>query len=130
MELEKKIRAKGFDLNDFLDQMEEMKKMGPLDQLLGMIPGMNAKALQGLSVDEKKLDRIKAIIRSMTMKERSNPNIIDASRKKRIASGSGTGVQDVNRLLKDFEQINKMMKMMNQKGKKGFKGMKNMQFPF
>ncbi len=130
LELEKKIRAKGFDLNDFLDQMEEMKKMGPLDQLLGMIPGMNAKALQGLSVDEKKLDRIKAIIRSMTMKERSNPNIIDASRKKRIASGSGTGVQDVNRLLKDFEQINKMMKMMNQKGKKGFKGMKNMQFPF
>lgn len=130
LELEKKIRAKGFDLNDFLDQMEEMKKMGSLEQLLGMIPGVNAKALQGLSVDEKRLDRIKAIIRSMTMKERNNPQIIDASRKKRIAAGSGTTVQDVNRLLKDFEQINKMMKMMNQKGKKGFKGMKNMQFPF
>ncbi len=130
IELEKKIRAKGFDLNDFLDQMEEMQKMGPLDELLGMIPGVDGKALKGMSVDENKIKRIKAIIRSMTMKERINPGIIDASRKKRIAAGSGTGVPDVNRLLKDFEQINKMMKSFNKKGKKGFKGMKNMQFPF
>lgn len=130
LELEKKIRAKGFDLNDFLDQMEEMQKMGPLDQILGMIPGVDSKALKGLSVDDKKIKRIKAMIQSMTMKERINPNIIDAGRKKRIAAGSGTGVPDVNRLLKDFEQINKMMKMFNKKGKKGFKGMKNMPFPF
>jgi signal recognition particle subunit SRP54 len=86
--------------------------------------------MKGLSVDENRLKRIKAIIQSMTKKERSNPDIINASRKKRIASGSGTEVQDVNRLLKDFEQVNKLMKMMNKKGKRGLKGMKNMPFPF
>lgn len=130
LEMEQKLRSKGFDLNDFLEQMEEMKKMGPLDQLLGMIPGFDSKAMKGLSVDENRLKRIKAIIQSMTKKERSNPDIINASRKKRIASGSGTEVQDVNRLLKDFEQVNKLMKMMNKKGKRGLKGMKNMPFPF
>jgi signal recognition particle subunit SRP54 len=130
LEMEQKLRSKGFDLNDFLEQMEEMQKMGPLDQLLGMIPGFDSKAMKGLSVDENRLKRIKAIIQSMTKKERSNPDIINASRKKRIASGSGTEVQDVNRLLKDFEQVNKLMKMMNKKGKRGLKGMKNMPFPF
>jgi signal recognition particle subunit SRP54 len=118
LEMEQKLRSKGFDLNDFLEQMEEMQKMGPLDQLLGMIPGFDSKAMKGLSVDENRLKRIKAIIQSMTKKERSNPDIINASRKKRIASGSGTEVQDVNRLLKDFEQVNKLMKMMNKKGKR------------
>jgi signal recognition particle subunit SRP54 len=130
LEMEQKLRSKGFDLNDFLEQMEEMQKMGPLDQLLGMIPGFDSKAMKGLSVDENRLKRIKAIIQSMTKKERSNPDIINASRKKRIASGSGTEVQDVNRLLKNFEQVNKLMKMMNKKGKRGLKGMKNMPFPF
>ena len=108
--LEAKIRQNTFNLDDFLAQMQQMKKMGPLTQLVKMIPGINAKAIDEADIDERKVDRVEAIIKSMTMKERENPSIIDASRKKRIAAGSGNQVSDVNLLLKQFEQMQKMMK--------------------
>ncbi|OLS01737.1 signal recognition particle protein [Tissierella creatinophila] len=126
MELEKKIRTSQFTFEDFLDQLEQMKNLGPLDQILGMIPGMNAKALKGLDVNEKDIGRIEAIIKSMTKKERQTPEIIDSSRRKRIASGSGTTIPEVNKLLKQFKETKKMMKKftemektMKKKGKFG-----------
>ncbi|NLV89681.1 MAG: signal recognition particle protein [Tissierellia bacterium] len=127
LELEKKIRTQQFTFDDFLDQLEQMKSLGPLDQLLGMIPGVNSKALKGLDVNEKDINRIQAIIQSMTKKERENPDIIDSSRRKRIARGSGTTVQDVNKLLKQFKETKKMMKKftdmektLKKRGKFGF----------
>ncbi|MBU5426508.1 signal recognition particle protein [Tissierella pigra] len=127
MELEQKIRNQEFSFDDFLDQLEQMKSLGPIDQLIGMIPGMNSKALKGLDVNEKDINRIKAIIQSMTKKERDNPDIIDSSRRKRIAQGSGTSVQEVNKILKQFKETKKMMKRftdmektMKKKGKFGF----------
>ncbi len=127
MELEQKIRSQQFSFDDFLDQLDQMKNLGPIDQLLGMIPGMNSKALKGLDVNEKDINRIKAIIQSMTKKEKDNPDIIDSSRRKRIAQGSGTTVQDVNKILKQFKETKKMMKRftdmektMKKKGKLGF----------
>lgn len=127
MELEQKIRSQQFSFDDFLDQLDQMKNLGPIDQLLGMIPGMNSKALKGLDVNEKDINRIKAIIQSMTKKEKDNPDIIDSSRRKRIAQGSGTTVQDVNKILKQFKETKKMMKRftdmektMKKKGKFGF----------
>jgi len=127
MELEKKIRTQQFSFDDFLDQLEQMKALGPIDQLVGMIPGMNSKALKGLDVNEKEIVRIQAIIQSMTKKEKDNPDIIDSSRRKRIAQGSGTTVQDVNKILKQFKETKKMMKKftdmektMKKKGKFGF----------
>ena len=126
IELEKKIRSQQFTLEDFLDQLEEMKNLGPIDELMGMIPGMNSKALKGLSVDDKEIIKIQAIIQSMTPSERENPSIIDSKRRKRIAQGSGTTVQDVNKLLKQFKETQKMMKRftdmektMKKKGKFG-----------
>lgn len=126
MELEKKIRTSQFTFDDFLDQLEQMKSMGPLDQIMGMIPGVNSKALKGLDVSEKDINRIQAIIKSMTKKEKTNPEIIDSSRRKRIAKGSGTKVQEVNKLLKQFKETKKMMKQftnmektMKKKGKFG-----------
>lgn len=110
IELEKKIRSQQFTFEDFLDQLQQMKKMGPLSSLLEMIPGMNAGKMKGLEVDDREMARTEAIINSMTKKERVNPDIINASRRKRIAAGSGTTIQDVNRLLKNFEQTKKMMK--------------------
>jgi signal recognition particle subunit SRP54 len=110
MELEKKIRTQSFTFEDFLDQLQQMKKMGPLSSLLEMIPGMNSSKMKGLQVDDKEMGRTEAIIHSMTKKERVDPNIINASRRKRIAAGSGTSVQEVNKLLKNFEQTKKMMK--------------------
>ncbi len=104
LELEEKIRQNTFNLDDFLTQMQQMKKMGPLSSLLKMVPGVDAKALDGANIDERKLDRVEAIIKSMTMQEREKPEIINASRKKRIAAGSGNQVSDVNLLLKQFEQ--------------------------
>ena len=98
LELEKKIRTAQFTFDDFLDQLDQMKNLGPLDQIMGMIPGMNSKALKGLDVSEKDISRIEAIIKSMTKKERETPEIIDSSRRKRIAAGSGTSVQEVNKL--------------------------------
>ncbi len=108
--LEEKIRKNQFDLEDFLDQLQQMKKMGPLSQLVRMIPGVDAKALENVDLDDGRTKRVEAIIQSMTKKERHNPSIINASRKKRIAAGSGTMVQDVNLLLRQFEQMQKMMK--------------------
>ncbi len=125
-QLEEKLRKSKFDFNDFLDQMQQMKKMGPLNQILGMLPGVNAKQLGNLQVDEKKMAHIEAIILSMTQKERENPEIINPSRKRRIAAGSGVEVYEVNALMKRFEQMQKMVKMMTKGGKKGMKGMKGM----
>ncbi len=124
-QLEQKIRQQRFDLQDFLDQMEQMKNMGPLSGLAGMLPGVNAKALEGAQIDEKQMARTEAIIKSMTPRERENPQIMDASRKRRIATGSGTSVQDVNRLLKQFDDMQKLMKQFMGKGKKMRK-----RFPF
>ncbi len=109
-ELEQKILKQQFSLDDYLIQMQQMKKMGPLGDLLKMVPGVDAKALSSANIDEKKLLRIEAMITSMTKKERTNPSIINSSRKKRIADGSGTKVQDVNLFLRQFEQMQKMMK--------------------
>ena len=101
--------------------------MGPISKLAGMIPGVNAKALEGAQVDEKQMARTEAIIRSMTPKERENPHIMDASRKRRVAAGSGTQVQDVNRLLKQFDDMQKLMKQFNNpnfmKKNKKFRGL-------
>ena len=108
--LEDKIRHNSFNLDDFLAQMQLMKKMGPLTQIMKMIPGVNAKAIDNADIDERKLDRVEAIIKSMTMRERENPSIINASRKRRIAAGSGNNVSDVNLFLKQFEQMQQMMK--------------------
>jgi len=109
-ELEKKLRKQQFTLEDFLDQMDQLKKMGPLDQILGMIPGISAGKLKGLQVEESQLKRVEAIIQSMTPGERRKPQIIGASRKQRIARGSGTSTQDVNRLLQQFQQMQKLFK--------------------
>ncbi len=127
-EMEKKFRKDDFNLDDFLDQMQQVRKLGPLDQLLGMLPGMgNLKKLQDVKIDEKELARVEAIIRSMTKKERRDSSIINGSRRKRIALGSGTKVQDVNKLIKQFSEAKKMMKKfqdMQKMGKKGFGGFK------
>lgn len=123
--LEEKIRSNKMSLDDFLEQMEAMQKMGDLNDILKMIPGMNSKALSGVNVDEKQLERTKAVIRSMTPKERANPEIINYSRKKRIAAGCGQQIADVNRLLKSFEEINKMMKQLTGGKMKKNKGMMN-----
>ncbi len=109
-ELEQKIRRNTFTLDDYLDQMKQIRKMGSFADILGMLPGVNKQALNSANVDEKKIDRIQAIITSMTPKERNNPGIINYSRKKRIADGSGTKIQDVNQFLKSFEQMQKLMK--------------------
>ena len=117
-EMEKKFRENSFTLEDFLVQFESIKKMGSIADLIGMIPGMGNMKISEKDIDEKRIDRFKAIICSMTKKERENPEIIKASRKKRIADGSGVTIQDVNQLLKQFEQMKVMMK--NMKGKKRF----------
>ena len=109
-ELERKLRKQQFTLEDFLDQMSQLKKMGPLDQILGMIPGISASKLKGLQVDESQIGKVEAIIQSMTPEERRKPQIIGSSRKQRIARGSGTSTQDVNRLLQQFQQMQKLVK--------------------
>ena len=128
-EMQEKLKKAEFTLEDFLSQMEQMKSMGPLDQMVDMIPGMNKAKLKGMEFDEKEFVKAQAIIQSMTKEERKNPNIINGSRRKRIARGSGTSVVDVNRLIKQFEQAQKMMKqlsgMVTGKGKKG-----KIKFPF
>lgn len=125
-ELEQKIRSQKLNLNDFLEQMRQISKMGSMEDILGMLPG--GSKLAGASIDEKQLKRTEAIITSMTNAEREEPSIINGSRRKRIAAGSGTSVQDVNRLLNQFEQMKKMMKMMTGKGKKRRKGMMGLPF--
>lgn len=109
-ELEKKMRTQTFTLDDFLNQMEQLKKMGPLSGLMEMIPGFNKAKMGDVNIDEKKFYRVGAIIKSMTPAERTNPDIINASRKLRIANGCGMKVTDVNALLKQFDQMRKMMK--------------------
>jgi signal recognition particle subunit SRP54 len=130
-ELERKMRNADFTFEDFLDQMAQVRKMGPLDELLNLMPGMNKiKGMKDLKVDEKALNRVEAIVRSMTTEEKRNPEIINSSRRKRIARGSGTTVQEVNRLIKQFEDMRKMMKQftkMTDKAKKKGGGFK---FPF
>jgi len=115
MELEKKLRANKFDFEDYLDQMRQMRKLGPLDQILSMLPGMgaNASKLQGLDINEKQLAHVEAIICSMTLAERREPGIINGSRRRRIAAGSGTSIQDVNKLLSQFEQMKTMMRTLS-----------------
>lgn len=118
---EKEVKSiEKFDMNDFMEQLREIKNMGPLDQLVSLIPGMSKiTSKMPISVDEKRLKRIEAIISSMTKKERENPYIIDASRKKRVAKGSGTTVQEVNQLLKQYEQIKEMIRQVSRMEKKG-----------
>jgi signal recognition particle subunit SRP54 len=112
-ELERKIRKQQFTLDDFLDQMMQIRKMGPLTSLLKMMPGVGSQ-LGNLKVDDRDLDRLQAIITSMTLEERRNPAILNGSRRRRIALGSGTNVQAVNQLIKQFGQMQKMMRSLSQ----------------
>ncbi len=128
-ELEKKMREATFTLDDFLDQLRQLKKMGNLEQILGMLPGVKAGSLKDLSVDEKQMARTEAIVLSMTPAERHNPSILNGSRRKRIAMGSGCSVEEVNRLIKQFDQMKKMMKQFSSPSKmKGMFG--RMKIPF
>ncbi|WP_078380923.1 signal recognition particle protein [Sutcliffiella halmapala] len=129
-ELEQKLRTMNFTFDDFLEQLGQVRSMGPLDEILGMIPGANKmKGLKNVQVDEKQIGHVEAVIKSMTKAEKANPDLINASRKKRIAKGSGRPVQEVNRLLKQFEEMKKMMKQMTTMSKgKGKKG--GFKFPF
>lgn len=127
-DLEQKLRDQSFDFNDYLEQMQQMKNLGPLEDIIKMIPGVNNKALQGMKFDPKALDKIEAIIRSMTIEERTKPSLINNSRKKRIAKGSGSNIGEVNKLLKQFEETKKMMKKMGGLNKKMKKG-KKFRFP-
>lgn len=127
--LEKKLRKDEFTLQDFRDQLTQMRKMGSLSDILGMIPGLGKmKTLKNMEVDDRELTRTAAIIDSMTVRERRNPLIIDGQRRKRIARGSGTSVQDVNRLLKNYAEMRKMMKKMM--SKEGAKAFRRGHFPF
>ena len=121
MEMAQKMRNNEFNLDDFLDQMQQIKKMGPLKDILGMIPGLSQYNLSDVEVDPKAMAHVEAIIQSMTKAERQDPSILNGPRKKRIANGSGRTIAEVNRLLKQFEEMRKMMKQMNTmaKGKKG-----------
>ena len=124
-ELEKKMREQTFTLDDFLEQMRSLKKMGNLEQILGMMPGVKPGALKDAQIDENQMKHIEAIILSMNKAERTKPEIINGSRRKRIADGSGTTVEEVNKLLKQFDQMKKMMKQFTGAGaKRRFAGMK------
>ena len=125
-ELEERLRANKFTLTDFYEQLEQLKGMGSMQDILGMMPGVDAKALSGANLDEKAMTRTAAIIQSMTPQERENPEIIGSSRKKRIAAGSGTTVIDVNKLLRQFETMRKLMRQMSGMGGKKLKRLKKM----
>ncbi len=119
-----KMKTDAFTLDDFLDQMEQMQSMGSMEDIVKMIPGMNAGRLKGVEIDDQALERTKAVIRSMTKKERANPDILTAGRRKRIARGSGTSVQEVNRLMNQFNASRQMMKQLSggkfkKKGRRG-----------
>jgi signal recognition particle subunit SRP54 len=122
-ELERKIREQSFSLEDFRDQLKQVREMGPLEQLLEMMPGMDKKALKNLQVDEKEFVRMEAMINSMTPKERLNHKILNGKRKLRVAKGSGTEVRDINKLLKQFEHARKMMKKLTGGGGRGSRRM-------
>lgn len=131
-ELEQKMRQDGLDFNDFLDQLHQLREMGGLGELLSMLPvvGGGLKAMKNLDMDDKEIARVEAIIHSMTAKERANPDLINGSRKQRIAQGSGTSVQEVNRLLKQFMQTRKMMKQFTSMSKKGKNPFSGLRLPF
>ena len=132
-ELEQKIRQQKFTLDDFLEQFQQLRNMGGVEQMLSMMPGMGGAAMKDIKVDEKAMAHMEAIIRSMTMDERVNPEIINSSRKQRIAKGSGTSVEEVNKLLRQFEQMKKMMKQFSDPKKlkrMGFGGRRGMKLPF
>lgn len=134
-ELEKKMRNMDFTFDDFLEQLDQVRSMGPLDEILNMMPGMNKmKGMKDLQVDDKQIGKVEAIVRSMTKQEKQEPSIMNASRRRRVAAGSGTTIQDVNRLLKQFEDMKKMMKQMtgmaSGKGKKRGKGLGGFKLPF
>ncbi len=128
VELAEKLRKDAFTLEDFLDQFRQMKSMGSIQDILGMVPGMDASKLGNVEVDEKQMARMEAIILSMTKAERANPDLLNFSRRKRIARGSGTTLQDVNRVLNQFEATRKMMKQFS--GARGKKGRMRMPFHF
>ena len=132
IELEQKMRQQTFTLDDYLTQLAQLKSMGNLEQLMGMMPGVKPGALKDAKIDEKALAHTEAIIHAMTKKEREKPDIINASRKKRIAAGSGTSVEEVNKVLKQFEQMLKMMKQFSDMGKtrQGKKMLGRMKMPF
>jgi signal recognition particle subunit SRP54 len=123
LEMERKMRKNELTFDDFLEQMKMMRKMGSLSSILGMMPGIDKKALKNVNIDERELDRIQAIVLSMTAEERAKPQIINGKRRKRIADGSGTSVQQVNKLIKQFSEMKKMMKRMSGKGRKGMPDM-------
>ncbi len=127
-ELEQKLRQSTFTLEDYLDQFKQMKNMGSVEQLMAMMPGVKPGALKDAKIDEKAIGRVEAIILSMTPKERNNPDILNASRKKRIAAGAGTTVEEVNKLLRQFEQIKTLIKQFS--GKNGMKKLGKMKLPF
>ena len=130
-ELEKRLRENTFTLTDYLDQFRQIKNMGSLDQLAGMIPGMKPGALKDAKIDEKALAHTEAIILAMTVYEREHPDVINGSRRKRIAAGSGTSVEEVNRLMKQYDQMNKMIKQFagQMNGRRGRKGKMKIPFP-
>ncbi len=111
-ELEQKLRKSTFTFDDFLDQIQQVRKMGSISSLLGMIPGIPSAKLKGLQVDDKAFDKIQAVIQSMTPEERRHPEIINGSRRKRIAAGAGSDIHQVNQLLNQFKQVQKMMKQL------------------
>ena len=115
-ELEQKFKSNKFTLSDFYDQLSQLKNMGSLDEIAAMMPGMNAGALKGAQVDEKAMGRTAAIIQSMTPYERENPSVLNSSRKRRIALGAGVKVEDINKLLKQFDMMNQMMKQFSGPG--------------
>ena len=127
--MEKKFRESSFTLDDYLTQFESMKKMGNINELIGMMPGMSNMKISEKDIDETRIEKFKAIIRSMTKQEREHPEIIKSTRRKRIADGSGTTVQDVNQLLKQFDQTKDLMKKMRN-GTFGMKGGGKRRFPF
>ncbi len=129
-ELEKKMREQTFTLEDFLDQMHSLKKMGNLEQILGMMPGVKPGALKDAQIDENQMAKIEAIILSMTKAERTKPEIINGSRRKRISDGSGTTVEDVNKLLKQFDQMKKMMKQFTGSALTKKRGLGGLKLPF
>ncbi len=131
-ELEQKMRQQTFTLDDYLEQLAQLKNMGNLEQIMGMMPGVKPGALKDAKIDEKALSHTEAIIHAMTRKEREKPDIINASRKKRIAAGSGTSVEEVNKVLRQFEQMMKMMKQFTDMGKtrQGKKMLGRMKMPF
>src|SRR5699024_3437211 len=129
-ELEAKMREQTYSLDDFMEQIQQIKNMGRREDLLAMIPGVNSKMLKGVNVDDAGFDKIEALITSMTKEERDKPEIIGKSRKTRIAKGSGVDVRELNKLLKQFKELKKMMKKMNGLQKKGKRGRGFPKMPF